>query len=98
MAFGNEAPGKVNPAHTRHGGVNPMSATFVIGAVPKNGSTYAVSGLSAFARTVTVSSANRPKNLFFIQLPELKRHDLDLRDKICAPFRFRLAHFSTFDI
>jgi hypothetical protein len=39
MALGSEAPGNVSPAHTRQGGVNPMSATRVSGAVPRNGST-----------------------------------------------------------
>jgi len=51
MALGSDAPGKVSPAHTRHGGVNPMSVTFVIGAVPRNVFTYAVNGFSAFEET-----------------------------------------------
>ena len=37
--FSHRFGGKVKPAQTRHGGLNPISALFVKGAVPKNGFT-----------------------------------------------------------
>ena len=42
MVLGTEAPGKLRPAQTRQGGLKPMSAGFVSGAVPRNGLTYSV--------------------------------------------------------
>jgi hypothetical protein len=67
MAFGRDAPGNTKPAQTLQGGVNPMSAGLVNGAVPNNGLTYVVSGFWAFEE-ITAAKNKIAAKIFFCMI------------------------------